>query len=155
MSTKTPAVSVLMPVYNRQELVAEAIRSIQGQTFEDWELIILDDRSTDRTQEVCHAFAAEDHRITVHSNPSNLGVGESRNRLLGLAKGELLAVQDSDDESLPERLSLEVEILKAHPDVGLVSGVAAFLDDNGEVFSYYPEQLHMGKLCIVLIISWH
>jgi glycosyltransferase involved in cell wall biosynthesis len=135
-----------MPVYNREALVADAIRSIQNQTLKDWDLLILDDASTDKTLQVCRAFEAEDKRIHVFVNERNIGCGESRNRLLGHAKGEYIAIQDSDDVSIPERFALELEVLKSKPEIDLVSGIAAWVDLNqGHVLSKYPPYLCNGR----------
>src|SRR3989304_4808642 len=97
-----PLVSVLMPVFNREMLVGDAIRSTQRQTFDDWELTILDDASTDRTLEICRSFEAEDKRIRVVANEQNLGLGETRKRLMSLGTGNYIASHDSDDVSVPE-----------------------------------------------------
>jgi glycosyltransferase involved in cell wall biosynthesis len=140
-----PVVSVLMPVFNRENLVGDAIQSILDQTFEDWELIILDDASTDGTLQVCESYAARDGRIRVHKNEKNLGVGGTRNRLLSLASGQYFAIQDSDDISVPERLAWEVEVLESKPEIGLVSGVVAYLDDEGRVIQHFPESLHRSE----------
>lgn len=141
-----PLVSVLMPAYNRETMVAGAIRSIQNQTFHDWELIILDDASTDKTMDVCRGFEAEDKRIRVLANEQNLGVGETRNRLLTFASGKYIAIQDSDDTSVPERLAYEIEVLESKPDIGIVSGVTEWIDsDNGRNLWNYPVGLHRGE----------
>lgn len=141
-----PLVSVLMPVYNRESLVGNAIRSVQNQTRPDWELIILDDASTDRTLEICRGFEAEDKRIRVLVNDRNVGCGESRNRLVSHASGEFIAIHDSDDVSVPERFALEAELLKSKPDIGLVSAIAAWIDaENGKVLSNYPPYLLRGN----------
>lgn len=146
LRTGERAVSVLMPVYNRESQVGDAIRSIQNQTFRDWELIILDDGSTDRTLQVCRSYEAEDSRIRVFANETNLGVGISRNRLLGYASGKYIAIQDSDDISLPERLEREVQWLDSNPEVGLVTGVAAMMDfDTGQTFWHNPPYLYKGE----------
>jgi glycosyltransferase involved in cell wall biosynthesis len=134
-----------MPVFNREMMVADAIRSIRNQTFQDWELIILDDASTDGTLEVCKSFQANDDRIRVFANPRNLGVGETRNRLLFYASGKYIAVQDSDDTSLPERLAWEAELLDAKPEIGLVTGLVAMLDDADRILTYYPQRLFRGE----------
>jgi glycosyltransferase involved in cell wall biosynthesis len=142
----SPLVSVLMPVYNREKLVIEAIRSIQSQTLQQWELIILDDASTDGTLEVCRSFTAHDQRIRVMTNEKNIGVGASRNRLLSCAIAEYVAVQDSDDISEPDRLALEVEVLRSKPEIGIVSGVTVWADsETAEPLWYYPAALHAGK----------
>jgi glycosyltransferase involved in cell wall biosynthesis len=144
--TGTPLVSVLMPVYNREKLVGDAIRSIQNQTFSNWELIILDDASSDGTLEVCREFASADNRIRVLQNERNLGVGECRNHLIRQATGKYIAMQDSDDVSVPERLAWEVEILETKPQIGVVSGVVEWRDfDDGRVLWHFPPWLHAGK----------
>jgi glycosyltransferase involved in cell wall biosynthesis len=141
---QTPLVSILMPVFNREGMVPDAIRSIQNQTFKDWELIILDDGSYDNTLEVCRSFEKKDERIRVYSNGKNLGVGETRNRLLTYVKGEYVANHDSDDISSPQRLEKELTILKEKPEVGIVSGIAAWLDDAGLIYRQFPDLLIRG-----------
>jgi glycosyltransferase involved in cell wall biosynthesis len=140
----SPLVSILMPVRNRNRLVAKAIRSIQQQTCRDWELLILDDASTDQTLDVCKQFAQQDNRIRVYTNKENLGVGKSRNRLVSLASGEFIANHDSDDESVPDRLELQLEVLRNHPEIGLVSGIAAWTDGMGTILGYEPLSLWKG-----------
>jgi glycosyltransferase involved in cell wall biosynthesis len=140
-----PRVSVLLPVYNREKLIPSSIESVQQQTFTDWELIILDDGSTDRTLEVCRSYESSDKRIRVLSNEKNLGVAESRKRLLSYATAEYIAIQDSDDISTPERFQWEVEVLDQKPEIGLVSGIAAFLDDQDNISQHWPEILYRGK----------
>jgi glycosyltransferase involved in cell wall biosynthesis len=134
-----------MPVYNRENLVHEAIRSILNQTFQDWELIILDDASTDRTLDVCRSYEARDQRIHVFANEKNLGVGKSRNRLLSFASGKYIAIHDSDDVSVPERLAWEVQLLESKPEVGLVTGVVAWVDfEDGHILWRFPQYLYRG-----------
>lgn len=141
-----PLVSVLMPVYNRETLVSDAIRSIQNQTFENWELIILDDASTDQTLEVCRGFEKEDRRIRVLTNEKNLGVGQTRNRLLTFAQGKYIAIQDSDDISEPDRFACEVQLLESNPEIGIVSGVTEWMDfETGQTLWHYPVALHRGE----------
>lgn len=141
-----PLVSVLMPVHNREVVVRAAIDSIRNQTFQDWELIILDDASTDGTVKVCREYEATDPRIRVFANEENLGVGESRNRLLQYARGKYIAIHDSDDVSVPGRLAMEVEVLESKPEVGLVSGVVAWVDfDEDRVIWHYPPYLFRGE----------
>jgi glycosyltransferase involved in cell wall biosynthesis len=141
-----PLVSILMPAYNRELVVADSIRSIQAQTLKDWELIIADDGSTDQTVEICREFEAKDHRIQVTVNDHNLGVGRTRNRLLGLASGKYIAMQDSDDISVPERLEWQTEVLEAKPEIGIVSGVEAWMDfETKRVIWNFPPELYQGE----------
>lgn len=115
-----PKVSVLMPVYKTKEAyLREAIESILNQSFTDFEFLILDDCPEDNREEIVKSY--HDARIKYSKNEHNLGITPSRNKLIGMAKGEYLAVFDHDDISLPERLEKEVAYLDAHPEVGVVS----------------------------------
>lgn len=124
-----PLVSVVMPVYNRELLVAEAIESILAQTFTDFELIIVDDGSQDCSAEIIRSYAARDARIRCVMLEQNTGEASARNRGLEVARGEFVTSMDSDDISLPERLEKQVEFLRANPDIGVV-GVEAMLTDE-------------------------
>jgi glycosyltransferase involved in cell wall biosynthesis len=138
-------VSVVLPVYNGDKFVVDAIRSIQKQTFYDWELIILDDGSRDSSLEICKGFGENDQRISVYANGINLGLAKTMNKLVRLTRGKYIAVQEQDDISMPDRLSQEVRLLELNPNVGLVSGVAAWLDDAGRIFAHFPGRLHRGE----------
>lgn len=145
MPTKAPVISVVLPVYNGEHVVGDAIHSILAQTYENWELIILDDGSQDGSLELCRSFAQKDSRISVNSNGTNKGLAASMNTLIGLTKGEYIAVQEQDDYSVPERIKWEVELLQSRPEIGCVSGIAAWLNDKKEVFSYFPGLLMHGN----------
>ena len=141
----TPKVSVVLPVWNGERYVAEAIRSIQRQTFADWELIVLDDGSSDGSLEVCRELARSDERLAVYDSPANGGLGAAMSRLVSLARGEYVAIQEQDDVSLPERLAAEVAVLEADPEIGLVSGIAAWIDDDGQLIRHFPGILESGR----------
>jgi glycosyltransferase involved in cell wall biosynthesis len=126
----TPTVSVLMPVYNAARYLAEAVESILGQTFADFEFLIIDDGSTDRSRATLERYAAHDRRIRLASRP-NTGYTVALNELLGLARGELLARMDGDDVALPTRLARQVDYLRAHPDVVCVGTAVQFIDAAG------------------------
>ncbi len=111
-----PSVSVLMTAYNREAFMADAIESVLEQTFTDFELIIVDDCSTDRTVEIARAYASRDRRIKVVVNESNLGQFENRNRAAELATGEFVQYHDSDDVMYPHCLAIMVELLAAYPE---------------------------------------
>lgn len=116
-----PKISVLMPVYNTQEKhLKEAIESVLTQTFSDFEFIILNDCSTDNNVEKIVQFYT-DKRIKYFKNEHNLGISNSRNRLLDLSNGEYIAVMDHDDISLAERFTKQVNFLDNNPQVGVVS----------------------------------
>lgn len=116
----TPRVSVIMPAYNVEKYVGEAIESILNQTFPDFEFIIINDGSTDNTAKIVKEYAKKDKRIKFIDNKENRGFIARLNDCLELARGEFVAKMDSDDISLPERLAKQVEYLDNNPDIGMV-----------------------------------
>lgn len=145
MTESNPGVIVILPVYNGEPFVRGAIQSIQAQTFQNWELIIVNDGSTDQTLAICEECARQEKRIQVCSNEKNLGLAKTMNRLvqLAVARGApYIAIQEADDYSLPERLALEVGILDTHQDVGIVSGIAEWVEElGGKPINYFPGML--------------
>ena len=123
-------VSVILPTYNRAHVVSRAIRSVLEQTYEDFELIVVDDGSTDSTEEVVRSF--DDRRIRYIRHKQNKGRSAARNTGIKIAKGEYIAFQDSDDEWLPEKLEEQMEVFKtSSPQVGVVyTGFYLFYDDK-------------------------
>lgn len=103
-------VSIIMPSYNTERFIAESIKSVQAQTYKNWELIIVDDCSTDNTDEVVEGF--QDERIIYLKNEKNSGAAVSRNRALREAKGRWIAFLDSDDLWLPEKLEKQISFMK-------------------------------------------
>jgi glycosyltransferase involved in cell wall biosynthesis len=110
-----PLVSVLMTAYNREAFIADAIASVLAQTFTDFELVIVDDGSKDRTLEIARKYAGRDSRIRVFVNEHNLGDYPNRNRAASLARGKLLKYHDSDDLLYPHCLEVMVPLLLAYP----------------------------------------
>ena len=119
--TVPPKVTVILSTYNRAPLLPHAIRSIINQTFTDWELIIIDDASSDNTEHVVRAFIEVDPRIRYHRHKNNSGLAVARNTSFQLARGRYIALQDDDDLSLPTRLEKQACFLDAHPDTSLVA----------------------------------
>ena len=113
-----PAVSVLMTAFNRERYVAEAIESVLGQTFEDFELVVVDDASHDRTVDIARKYEA-DPRVRVVVNERNLGDYPNRNRAAALARGAFIKFHDSDDVMYPHCLAAMVEPLRAEPGAAL------------------------------------
>ncbi len=133
----SPKVSVVMPVYNGERFLREAINSILNQTFGDFEFVIIDDASRDRTWQILAEYAAKDPRLVLAQNQHNSGVVMSRNHGLALARGEYIAVQDADDISHPERLALQIDYLETHPHIGAVGAAAQRIDDRGKILSLW------------------
>ncbi len=115
-----PLVSVVMPVYNSEEYVAEAIESVLGQTFSDFEFIIVDDGSQDRSPEIIREYERRDERVRLLRQESNRGVSFARNRGIDASGSDIVAFMDSDDVSLPARLEQQVRFLQDNPEIGAV-----------------------------------
>lgn len=130
---KPPAISVLLSVYNADRYVSLAIESILNQTFTDFELIIVDDCSSDASWDICEKYAQQDKRIVLLRNKSNLGGCETLNVGLRIAKGRYVARQDNDDWSYPDRLAKQLNFMEAHPDVGIVGGSMEIMDGSEKV----------------------
>jgi len=124
-------VSVVMPVYNRAAQVAQAARGILDGTFGEFELIAVDDGSTDDSVAILTGLAEADGRVRV-LRQANAGAYAARTAAAAVARGRYLAMQDADDVSLPDRLAKQVALLDAHPDVALVGGGLHMVDGGGE-----------------------
>lgn len=129
-TTDPPKVTVFIPVYNREHYIGEAIESILAQNFPDFELLLVDDGSTDRSVEIMRSYG--DARIRVVCNEHNLGIPQTRNRGLELARGPYIALLDSDDQACPGRLIKQVTFLDQHPDYVQVGGRIKFMDKHGQ-----------------------
>lgn len=119
----SPKVSVIMAVHNAESTVGKAIDSILGQSFADFEFLIVDDGSDDGTAAVLTEYAAKDQRIKVITNEQNIYLAAALNKAINQAEGEYLLRMDADDESLPNRIKLQVEFMDANPDI-VISGTA-------------------------------
>ena len=115
---KYPIVSVVMPTFNRQKYLDEAIESITNQTFKDFEFVIVDDSSTDNSVEIIRKHLQKDHRIRLLKNQYKKGIVGALNTAIEAAKGKYIARMDSDDVSLPQRLEKQVQFLESHPEIG-------------------------------------
>ncbi len=127
-------VSIVMPAYNVSTFIAEAIRSVLAQTFTDFELIIVDDGSTDDTNLICKRF--EDPRIRLVSQ-KNRGLAGARNTGIRIAKGEYVAFLDADDKWHPKKLQEHVAHLDARPLVGVSYSASQFMDESGALMPLY------------------
>lgn len=118
-SNKLPLVSVLMTAYNREKYIEEAIESVIASSCQDWELIIVDDCSSDRTVEIAKSYESKDKRIKVYVNEKNLGQFPNRNKAASLAKGKYIKYLDSDDIIYPHGLEVMVSALEKFPQAGM------------------------------------
>ncbi|TAL50348.1 glycosyltransferase [Patescibacteria group bacterium] len=126
-------VSVLMSVYNGERFIREAVVSLLGQTFRDFELLIVDDGSSDATPQILEELTAQDTRCRVITNPTNIGLTKSLNIALRQAQGDYVARMDTDDVALPQRLEKQVLFLDTHQEVGIVGTAYQFIDNAGNV----------------------
>lgn len=124
-------VSLIMPLYNAEEYVESAIESILNQTYQNFELILIDDVSTDATMQKVSRFS--DSRINILHNDKNRGIAYSRNRGLEVAQGEYIALMDDDDISLPERFEKQVSYLNEHPEIDFLGGRYQIISEQGQV----------------------
>jgi len=133
MKTSNPLVSVLMPAYNAERYIGEAIESILNQTFDDFELVVVNDCSTDNTPKIIEDFAENDGRIRVLHNEKNLKLSRSLNRGIQVARGKYIARMDADDISLPGRLESQVKYMEENPEVGVSGGTMIIINETNAV----------------------
>lgn len=126
--------SVIMGVYNDTEFLTDAINSILNQTFKDFEFIICDDCSTDeQVNKILKEFAEKDQRIVLIENQINLKAGHTRNNCIEIAKGEYIAIMDSDDISLSDRFEKQVKFLDENPEISGVGTKAKYIDNQNNL----------------------
>jgi len=133
-TSDAPRVSVLMTVYNGAATIESAVRSVIAQEYADWELVVVDDGSTDWSADIVEAVAVENSRIVVY-RPGRLGRGNALNFGLARCRGEYIAILDADDLALPQRLSRQVDLLDRRPEVGLVATWAEVRDEDGRLLA--------------------
>lgn len=131
-----PMISVVMPVYNGEKYLYEAIDSILNQTYTDFEFIILNDGSTDKTEEIILSY--DDPRIVYVKNEKNQQIVKTLNKGIALAKGKYIARMDADDISLPDRFSKQIEFMETNPDIEVCGSWIKTFGDKSEVWEY-PE----------------
>lgn len=127
-----PLVSVIMPAYNAEKYIGDAIQSILNQTYETLELIIVEDCSVDKTLEKIYSF--RDKRIRLFKNVRNKGIAYSTNYGLEQSQGKYIALLDDDDVAFPERLQLQVDYMEKHPEIDILGGMMEIIDAEGKHF---------------------
>ncbi|MEG3897251.1 MULTISPECIES: glycosyltransferase family 2 protein [unclassified Microcoleus] len=131
-------VSIIMPAFNAQDTIGEAIASALGGTHRNLEILVIDDGSTDDTEKIVTDMAGKDQRIKYYKNPKNLGAYKSRNLMIEAATGKFIAFLDSDDTWEPNKLEECLKMLKQHPEVKSVGHALRYLDKRGNKVSYIP-----------------
>jgi len=128
--TKIPLVSVVMPAYNSEKYIGESIESILNQTYKNFEFIIINDASTDKTLKIIKEYAKKDKRIKIIENKKNLGNYGARNVGIFNSKGEFVAQQDADDISMRDRLKKQLKIFEKNPEVGVVGAFVELFNEK-------------------------
>lgn len=141
---KKPMISVIMPVYNAEKYLREAIESILSQTFSDFEFLILNDGSTDNSIDIIRSYS--DSRILIHNSVVNQGLIFQLNKGLDLSRGKYIARMDADDISLPERLARQVEFLETHRDIGVLGTGVQIMDTFGNILHTIQFSSQQGVL---------
>lgn len=126
-----PRVSIIIPTYNGDRFVVQTLESVLNQTYRDYEIIVINDGSTDRTAEILQPY----HNRIRYLEQANQGVATARNRGLALAQGELIAFLDQDDVWLPNKLALQVDCFDQNPEIGIVHSGWQLVDAIGEPFA--------------------
>lgn len=144
-SNHVPRVSIGMAVYNCAATVGVAVQSIVNQAFSDWELLLIDDGSTDGTADL--VGSQSDPRIHVFSDRLRRGQAARLNQAIGLARGKFFARMDGDDVSYPERLTLQVEYLERHPEVDLLGGGLLVFGRDGGVIGTRKSRVAHEQIC--------
>ena len=144
----TPRVSFVMPAYNAARTIGEAIESVLGQTFGDWELIVIDDASTDETRDVVDGY--RESRVRVVRNETNQEIARALNRGVKMAAGEFVARLDADDMSLPGRCARQVKFLEERGEVAVVGADIETFTEAGEraVVKYPPDAAYVAAALV-------
>lgn len=129
-----PTVSVIIPSYNHEQFIEECIQSVLDQTYQDFEIIITDDASSDRTVEIVESF--NDPRIKLFKFAENKGASVASNNCISHSKGKYVAMLSSDDAWHPEKLEVQVKYLEQHPEIGAVFGKVEWVDETGRAIKY-------------------
>jgi glycosyltransferase involved in cell wall biosynthesis len=144
-NNKQPLVSVIMPTYNTARFIRSAIESVLNQTYSEWELVIIDDGSTDDTHRIVASFS--DVRIKYHPLDRNYGRGHARNAAIAKSQGDYIAIFDADDISLPTRLEKQVSFMEANTNIHILGTQLLHFSDSskpGKMY-HFPEQPHQVK----------
>ena len=144
MSEKKTLVSVCIPVYNNADYIGETIDSILAQTYQNLELIMVDDNSTDHSYQVLQDYAKKDERVKIYKNETNLGMSGNWNRCLELCSGEVMKLVCADDLLSPDIINREMEIFEKYPEVVLVDSDTRLVNLDGQYRGWYRRYRKSG-----------
>ena len=143
VDNKAPRVSIGLPVYNDDRFLAQTLDCLLNQTHRDFELIICDNCSTDRTEEICRSYANKDARIRYHRNPANIGVSRNFNLSFRLSRGEYFKWSAANDLCAIDMVERCIEVLDRRPDIVLCFAKTRIIDENGVIREDYNDQLDL------------
>lgn len=153
---KKKEVSIIMPAYNAEKYIEQAIRSVQAQTYKEWELIVINDCSTDNTEQIVLKIASGDKRIRYLKNAVNSGVSESRNVGIKKSRNDWIAFLDSDDCWTTDKLEKQLQLCECHPEGKLFFTGSGFISEEGQKSRYVlrvPEIVTFRRLLKQNVIS--
>ena len=150
---ETPLVSVVMPVWNAEKYIGAAIESIQAQTYQNFELMLVEDCPTDNTSAVVADYAQRDGRLRVLKNDKNRGIAYTTNRAIAEAKGKYIALLDDDDLMTPWRLELQVAYLEQHPEIDILGGCTVNIFEDGALANRWYEPPRLGAIHANLLLN--
>lgn len=148
-----PLVSVVMPVWNAEKYIGVAIESVQVQTYQNFELMLVEDCPTDNTAAVVAAYADKDARLRVLKNDRNRGIAYTTNRAIAEAKGKYIALLDDDDLMTPWRLELQVAYLEQHPEIDVLGGCTVNIFEDGGLANRWYEPPRLGAIHANLLLN--
>ena len=158
MINSNPLVSVVMPVYNGEKYLSEAVESILNQSFSNFELIIINDGSTDNTVGIIDKYRKQDRRIKLISHSENNGIVHSLNQGLKMAQGKYIARMDSDDISFSDRLEKQVGYMESNPQIGILGGAVIYIDTTGRELSrmdHPSDDISIRWTCLLNNVFFH
>ncbi|MFZ5950943.1 MAG: glycosyltransferase [Candidatus Rifleibacteriota bacterium] len=132
MTTKEPYISIVIPVYNADRFLNDCLNSIKSQTFQDYEVILVNDGSSDKSKQIILDFTKEDKRFRIIDLPQNRGIVNALNRGIEVAGGKFIARMDADDICFPERFARQVDFMEKNPDVVVLGTGLSYINENGE-----------------------
>lgn len=156
MMQEQPLISIVMPAYNAEKTIREAIESVIAQTYQNWELIVVDDCSTDSTNNLLQCLLETDTRIKVFHNACNYGVSETRNNGVKQSSGDWIAFLDSDDMWKKEKLQKQINLLKQKTNGDIIFTGSAFVDNTGKSNTFIlkvPDEISYCELLKQNLIS--
>ena len=133
-----PFISIIMPVFNGEKTISNSIQSVLNQTYKNWELILIDDGSSDQTISIIQSYIHQDSRIIFLQNRQNLGVSYTRNKGIAKSSGNWIAFLDSDDQWHPDKLKKQVRVIERNPKVDLVYTGSSFFYSQDLAARMFP-----------------